>query len=299
MRLNQTFSWIHTHRLWLIDLVRIYLGVGLAIKGVFFLMHPETLLASASTLPPTVVQLVPYIHLIGGLMLAAGIVTQVAAIIQIPILTGAIIAVNLPRMGDMVAREAFEFSSLTLFLLILITIWGPGPLSTDARLARAHGGENGWASLDPDLFMDLIRVYLGVGLFVKGLYILGHQGEFQKLIENTSTMPISLLAVAHYIIPVHFVGGVMLVLGIGTRLAAAAQIPLLLGAIFYVYLPRFSTLELRQNLEFTGLVLFLLCLLALIGSGRYSLDQIVRKHRETEELPEVNKEEKENVTVEV
>jgi uncharacterized membrane protein YphA (DoxX/SURF4 family) len=134
--------------------------------------------------------------------------------------------------------------------------------------------------------MDLVRAYLGLGLFVKGIYILQNQAEFQRLIENTGTMPLFLLAAAHYVIPVHLVGGIMLFLGLATRIAAIAQIPLLIGAIFYVYLPRFAALELRQNLEFTGLVLFLLCDLAIYGAGRYSLDYVLHKPDAPEEKPE-------------
>jgi uncharacterized membrane protein YphA (DoxX/SURF4 family) len=74
---------------------------------------------------------------------------------------------------------------------------------------------------------------------------------------------------------------------LATRYAAVAQIPLLVGAIFYVYLPRFATLELRQNLEFTGLVLFLLCVVSVYGSGRYSLDYVLQKSEEKRHFEEL------------
>jgi putative oxidoreductase len=279
---------VKSYRAFFVDLIRIYLGVGLAIKGVFFLLHPETLRTGAASLPPALVGMVPYIHLAGGILLAVGLVTRVAALIQIPVVAGALVAVNLPRMTGMAAREAFEFSALTLLLLVLIALWGGGPLSLDHKLRTKASPmrTETWFSIHPDLFLDLVRAYLGIGLFVKGLYILDHQSEFQKLIENTGTMPLSLIAVAHYVIPVHFVAGVMLFLGLATRYAAIAQIPLLIGAIFYVYLPRFATLELRQNMEFTGLVLFLLCVFAVCGSGRYSLDYIIRNAEARQETGE-------------
>jgi putative oxidoreductase len=289
MTLERTSAWLHSHRGWFIDFVRIYLGLGLLIKGVFFLVHPESLARVAGSLPPSIVGLVPYAHIIGGLLLAAGIATRVAAIIQIPIVAGALLAVHLPNMTSVQTHEAFEFSSLTLFLLILIAIWGGGPLSLDRRIIARHKtvqNEN-WLRTRSDLFMDMIRAYLGIGLFVKGIYILQNQAMFQQFIENTGNMPLSLMAAAHYVIPVHLVGGVMLLLGLATRYAAVAQIPLLIGAIFYVYLPRFATLELRQNLEFTGLVLFLLSLLSVYGSGRYSLDYILHRSEEREHLREL------------
>jgi uncharacterized membrane protein YphA (DoxX/SURF4 family) len=57
-----------------------------------------------------------------------------------------------------------------------------------------------------------------------------------------------------------------------TRIAALAQIPILLGAVFYVYLPKMTMIEPRQNLEFSMLVLFLLALVFLYGAGRWSVD---------------------------
>ncbi len=284
MTFERTSAWLHSHRAWFVDLIRIYLGAGLLIKGVFFLMHPESLAAAAGSLPASKLSMVPYIHIFGGFFLAAGIATRVAAIIQIPIVAGALVTVHLPNMTSIQMREAFEFSTLTLFLLILMAIWGGGPLAIEHRiLTRRRTLESeSWLAAHSDLFMDLIRAYLGVGLFVKGIYILENQTAFQRLIENTGNMPISLLAAAHYVIPVHLVGGVMLLLGLATRFAAVAQIPLLVGAIFYVHLPRFATLELRQNLEFTGLVLFLLCMISVYGSGRYSLDYLLHKAEERE-----------------
>src|SRR5688500_7514559 len=203
MSLRQAGLWIRSHRAFWADLIRIYLGIGLLIKGVYFLLNSDALLKYADTLPASVVSIVPYIHIVGGLFLALGIVTRIAAILQIPVVAGALVAVNLPRMTGMATREAFEFSALTLFLLVLIAIWGGGPLALERKVARLHSAPlaQGWLGAHSDLFMDLIRAYLGIGLFVKGIYILQHQNEFQKLIENTSAMPFALLAAAHYVIP--------------------------------------------------------------------------------------------------
>jgi uncharacterized membrane protein YphA (DoxX/SURF4 family) len=120
-------------------------------------------------------------------------------------------------------------------------------------------------------------MYLGLGLFIKGFYILSHQAQFGQLLQNNG-MPLGILSLAHYVIPAHFAGGAMLLLGFATRAGAICQLPLLLGAMFYLYLPRFSSLEMRQNLEFTGLVLFLLSLLAIAGAGRFSVDYAVRRN---------------------
>src|SRR5947209_5015999 len=176
MMFQRASEWIRSQTGFAVDIVRIYLGIGLLIKGVFFLVHPDALLANAASFPPGIVRAVPYIHLLGGALLAAGFLTRVAALVQIPIVAGALVAVHLPNMTSMQAREAFEFSSLTLFLLVLIAIWGAGPCSADERVALGSPAfrTSRWLEEHRDLFLDLIRAYLGLGLFVKGFYILAH-----------------------------------------------------------------------------------------------------------------------------
>ena len=122
-----------------------------------------------------------------------------------------------------------------------------------------------WLESRMDIVIDLVRIYVGVGLFVKGLYFLMHQEELKRLLEGADNMAFAQGAVAHYVIPVHLVGGLLLAIGLLTRLAALTQIPILIGAVFYVWLPHALVIEQRQNLEFSALVLFLL---ALIEIGR-------------------------------
>ena len=57
--------------------------------------------------------------------------------------------------------------------------------------------------------------------------------------------------------------------------AALGQLPVLLGAVFALYLPRYATVEPRQYLEYTALVAFLLALYTVVGAGRFSLDYLM------------------------
>ena len=284
MQTTRFSEWIGSHRDFLIDLIRVYLGVGLFIKGISFLTNPGALASVAGdTWISTMAGIVPYVHIVGGLMLAIGFFPRIAALVQIPIVFVATFFVNLPRMQGIEAREAVEFSALVLFLLAIFLVRGARTLVITDRWqlkGERMAPYKRWIDGHPDFFMDLIRMYLGLGLLIKGFYIMGHQAEFVRLIERTGTMPFLPIVVAHYVIPAHFAGGLMLLLGFGTRLAAIVQIPLLIGAVFYLYLPRFSTLELRQNLEFTALVLFLLCVITAYGPGRYSVDYLAHKKEE-------------------
>jgi putative oxidoreductase len=284
MTWNRFISWVGDHRRSLLDIVRIYLGIGLLIKGIFYLQNPALMgVAGAPGWMASMAQVAPWVHIAGGLLLALGVLTRLAAIVQMPIVFAALFYLHLPRMGQsMQAREAVEFSALVLFLLAIIAVAGPGPLSVAERFHFRHDFAPArfreWANVHPDLFIDAIRIYLGVGLIVKGLYIMNHQEQFAGLLEGGRAMPFGILSVAHYVIPAHFAGGLMLLFGFGTRVAAVVQFPLLIGALLYVYLPRFSTLELRQDFEFSSLVLFLLALIAVHGPGRYSVDYLVQRN---------------------
>src|SRR5205814_3222940 len=99
-----------------------------------------------------------------------------------------------------------------------------------------------------------------------------HQGELKKLLEGADNLAFAQGAVAHYVIPVHLVGGLLLAIGLLTRLAALAQMPILIGAVFYHWMPQVLVFEQRQSFEFATLVLFLLVLIFVYGAGRLSVD---------------------------
>ena len=69
-------------------------------------------------------------HLVGGLFLAIGLFTRFAALLQIPVLFGAVFFVHRAE-GLFTTSQNLEFSILVLFLLILIFFYGPGVLSLD------------------------------------------------------------------------------------------------------------------------------------------------------------------------
>jgi uncharacterized membrane protein YphA (DoxX/SURF4 family) len=123
-------------------LVRVYLGVGLFVKGIYFIQNREYLtglLEDSGDLwwvPAAVAHYVIVAHLTGGISIALGFLTRAGAAVQLPALIGAVFHVHLPKLFSAAPRENFEFSALVLFLLLLIFVWGPGPLSVDARLAR-------------------------------------------------------------------------------------------------------------------------------------------------------------------
>lgn len=126
-----------------------------------------------------------------------------------------------------------------------------------------------WMVENRHYFIEVLRILLGCLLFYKGYYFVENLPVIYEMIEES--MGISPFIVAHYVVAAHLVGGLMLVFGILTRLAALAQIPVLLGAIFFVqgegilFGPPTET-------EYALLVSILLVVFFFYGGGKWSVD---------------------------
>ena len=122
------------HPKWL-DIIRIALGIFLCSNGFEFLNNMSAMLTLMSSNMSfgsfTLVLLGHYIvfaHLVGGFLLAIGVLTRFACLIQIPILIGAIIFINTsPEMWQHFSE--LLVSVLVLLLLIYFLIAGNGQWS--------------------------------------------------------------------------------------------------------------------------------------------------------------------------
>ena len=145
MTLEGMRQWFLDHRSWCMDLVRIYLGVGLFAKGLAFLVHREELVRTMVDHDiiwsgMALAHFVILTHIFGGLLMAVGIGTRIGALIQIPNLVGATFFVNWSG-GLWGFAEELRFSALVLFLLLMFVWYGAGPLSLEGRLQPTSAPE--------------------------------------------------------------------------------------------------------------------------------------------------------------
>ena len=119
--------------------------------------------------------------------------------------------------------------------------------------------------------MDVLRIYLGGALLLKGIYFILNMQEFEGLVGTIGQFE---NALAWYVVLAHVIGGFCLVLGFVTRIASALNISVLLGAIFFVHSAE-GLFSPGQGLEFSLFVLLALLLLLWRGSGRFSFDQLL------------------------
>ena len=130
----------------------------------------------------------------------------------------------------------------------------------------------GWAEAHPKVWLDCVRIYLGLGLFIRGVFIITNtRAEFiLDLLKRMDFPWLVTVALLHYISLAHLVGGLMLTVGLLTRIAAWVQIPILAGALL-VHRHE-GLMSGGQSLEFSALVFFLLVIFAVAGTGPLSVD---------------------------
>jgi putative oxidoreductase len=136
-----------------------------------------------------------------------------------------------------------------------------------------------WGDVHHAKWLDVIRIVLGLLIFSKGIAIVSNTGYSQDLLLQNNVFGFSGLMASlaiHIVGFVHLVGGLLITIGLVTRFAAVIQIPILICAVFFVNLTHgFSMLN--NELWLSLIVLLLLVLFWVIGSGPFSVDQAMKK----------------------
>ena len=126
-----------------------------------------------------------------------------------------------------------------------------------------------WLDEYREIAFDLIRIYLGIGLFARGILFLFDASTLVALLPEGAPAWLSESWVHLFVAGFHMVGGLLITAGFWTRIAALCQVPILFGAVFLSLGSLFSA---NQSLELSSLVLFMLLLVVICGSGDWSLD---------------------------
>ena len=128
---------------------------------------------------------------------------------------------------------------------------------------------------NPPILVDFIRIGAGGFLVYKGI-IFG--SSYQNFTANIDSVGWHMIA-AHMgliIIFVHVVGGSLLLLGGATRLMSLLNIPILIGAVILNY-QKMLTVENYVELNTTVILLVVLLLVLITGSGRFSIERMRKR----------------------
>lgn len=136
-----------------------------------------------------------------------------------------------------------------------------------------------WGDAHHTKWLDVVRIVLGLIIFSKGISLISDTGHQQELLFKNSVFGFSemMSSVAiHVVAFAHLVGGILITIGLVTRFAVVIQIPILICAILFVNISNgFSGLN--SELWLSIIVLFLLVLFWVVGSGPLSVDQQIRR----------------------
>ena len=138
--LNRIDAWSDRHHPKWIDLLRVLLGLILFWKGIYFLRHTQEVVAVLQTIPfsfysVTIAHYVIGANIVGGILIAFGLLTRALVLFQIPALIGALFVSAYGSGSTGLATEP-ELVVLVLFLLLFFLLEGSGPLSVDEYIKK-------------------------------------------------------------------------------------------------------------------------------------------------------------------
>ena len=139
-----------------------------------------------------------------------------------------------------------------------------------------------WGDRHHPKILDIIRMVLGAFLFSKGIIFLNNAGYLRYLIMETGAIkgsPTMISAILYYVTYMHVLGGGLIFFGLYTRLWALLQLPIVFAAVFFVNI---TSEYVNSELWLSILVLALLALFLVIGSGPFSLDRLLLKSKNIE-----------------
>ena len=109
---------------------------------------------------------------------------------------------------------------------------------------------NKWANRHSYWPLDIIRMALGVFLFIKGINFMSDTQVLLDLFSPFRNMTGGMIII-HYVAPAHFIGGILIFFGLLTRWAIIAQLPILIGAVIINFVGDMDT----SNLLFASITL--------------------------------------------
>jgi putative oxidoreductase len=129
---------------------------------------------------------------------------------------------------------------------------------------------NRWANAHTNYGIDALRIALGLFLAYKGIAFFN-----SEYLDNIAGSEGIYFLLTHYISMAHLAGGILIALGLITRLSALIQIPILAGAVIMNFTGTMNVSYLAQ----AGIALILCIFFLFYGSGKHSVDYKLKMHR--------------------
>jgi putative oxidoreductase len=141
-------------------------------------------------------------------------------------------------------------------------------------LFRKYSGEN------QPFALNLFRIALGLVIFYKGILFVQDTEALNLIIEKSRIGGFAFI-LEHHVAFTLLVGGVLIALGLITRIAVLFQFPVFLGVILNQH-ANYGLYAVYSELGFAVVITFFLIAFLILGSGRFSVDYAMRCSRKQE-----------------
>lgn len=136
-----------------------------------------------------------------------------------------------------------------------------------------------WADRHHPKWIDLLRILLGIVLIIKGITLILNKDQVILMMEKSNIDVFSFLVSSQYVIAFYIAGGLLIAIGLMTRVVSLLEIPIIIGTIIFINYHQ-GLFALNSDLGYLLLILFLLLFFLFYGSGPISVDYLLSKQKE-------------------
>jgi uncharacterized membrane protein YphA (DoxX/SURF4 family) len=123
--------------------------------------------------------------------------------------------------------------------------------------------------------LDLMRIIIGAILFYKGVMFVQDSDSLNQIINNSRIGGMAFI-LEHHVAFTLLVGGILIAIGMLTRLAILFQFPVFIGAIVNQHV-QYGLYSVYSELTFSIIITLILIALFVVGSGPFSVDHYLFK----------------------
>ena len=127
------------------------------------------------------------------------------------------------------------------------------------------------------MWLDIIRIFLGIAIFIKGIYFIHNSGALLEIMQHSRIKGWTFI-VEHQVAFTYLVGGILIAMGLLTRVAIAFALLVFFGSIF-CYVTNTGFFSVYSDLIFSIIVFALLIFYLIWGPGKFSVDAYMRSHK--------------------
>ncbi len=137
-----------------------------------------------------------------------------------------------------------------------------------------------WADRHHPKWIDYLRMLLGIILLLKGISLIINREQVILNMEMSNIDVFSFLVTSQYVLVFYIAGGLLVAIGLLTRVIVLFQIPILIATIIFIDYHK-GLFALNSDLIYSILILGLLIFYLVYGSGKISVDNLLSKTKET------------------